>query len=411
MKVILCPDSYKNNISSIELCKIMQKAIHDISPAANIISIPIADGGEGTLEAFNLALNYEQSLGTHNHKNFKKNSLNSPIVNSKQNTIELSQYRLITVNTVDPFFNKINAKYLFDGECAIIESAKAIGIDLVKENKDVKNTSTYGLGLLIKHALDNGAKEIILALGGSSTNDLGVGMASAIGYEFLDSNKKAFIPTAKNLGKVKYFNKDNAHEKIAKTKFIAMVDCKNPLTGSEGATKTYAKQKGAKEDELEMLEQNMQELAKLLASTYGSEYISLPGAGAAGGLGAASKIFLNADLQSGIDTLLDLISFNEMLTNADVVFTGEGRFDYQSLMGKAISGIAKRTKQAHVPLIVIAGHTEIEDKIDKIKELGIYVAYSINESELSKIEKIARSKEDVYITTQKAFKQFASKNS
>lgn len=399
MKFILCPDSYKNNISSVELCDIMKRAILQASPKSKVLSIPIADGGEGTLDAISLAFSSRKD---------NLSDVKSFDITNKAELIKIKnegEYKYIFADIVDPFLKPIKAEYLFNGECAIIESAKAIGISLVAENLDVKNTSTYGLGQLIKHALDNGAKTIVLALGGSSTNDLGAGMASALGYKFLDKDNKEFIPTAKNLDEVKVFDNSGAYEKIFETKFIAMVDCKNPLLGKEGATYVYSKQKGASDKDIPILEKKMKSLATLLSKTYGNDFILAEGAGAAGGLGAAVNIFLDANLQSGIDTLLDLISFEKILKDADLVITGEGRFDYQSLMGKAISGIAKRAKPLHVSVVVIAGQSEIK-KSDNLEEFGITAVYPINESDLSNEEKIKRSREDVYLTTKKALEEF-----
>lgn len=399
MKFILCPDSYKNNISSVELCDIMKRAILHASPKSKVLSIPIADGGEGTLDAISLAFSSRKD---------NLSDVKSFDITNKAELIKIKnegEYKYIFADIVDPFLKPIKAEYLFNGECAIIESAKAIGISLVAENLDVKNTSTYGLGQFIKHALDNGAKTIVLALGGSSTSDLGAGMASALGYKFLDKNNNAFIPTAKNLDEVKVFDNSGAYEKIFETKFIAMVDCKNPLLGKEGATYVYSKQKGASDKDIPILEKKMESLATLLSKTYGNDFILAEGAGAAGGFGAAVNIFLGANLQSGIDTLLDLISFEKILKDADLVITGEGRFDYQSLMGKAISGIAKRAKPLHVSVVVIAGQSEIK-KSDNLEEFGITAVYSINESDLSKEEKIKRSREDVYLTTKKALEEF-----
>lgn len=399
MKFILCPDSYKNNISSVELCDIMKRAILQASPKSKVLSIPIADGGEGTLDAISLAFSSRKD---------NLSDVKSFDITNKAELIKIKnegEYKYIFADIVDPFLKPIKAEYLFNGECAIIESAKAIGISLVAENLDVKNTSTYGLGQLIKHALDNGAKTIVLALGGSSTSDLGAGMASALGYKFLDKDNNAFIPTAKNLDEVKVFDNSGAYEKIFETKFIAMVDCKNPLLGKEGATYVYSKQKGASDKDIPILEKKMESLATLLSKTYGNDFILAEGAGAAGGLGAAVNIFLDANLQSGIDTLLDLISFEKILKDADLVITGEGRFDYQSLMGKAISGIAKRAKPLHVSVVVIAGQSEIK-KSDNLEEFGITAVYPINESDLSNEEKIKRSREDVYLTTKKALEEF-----
>ena len=233
-------------------------------------------------------------------------------------------------------------------------------------------------------------------------------MASALGYKFLDKDNRRFIPTAQTLGKVAAFDYSDANKDIFNTTFITMVDCNNPLIGKDGATYVYAKQKGASDEDLPFLESNMCHIATILSKTYGKDFVTMKGAGAAGGLGAATKIFLGAKLQSGIDTLLNLISFDKMLENTDLVITGEGRFDYQSLMGKAISGIAKRAKNEGVKVIVIAGQADVEN-YDDFKDKGIDAAYSINESDMPKEEKIKRSREDVYLTTKKAFENFLNK--
>lgn len=358
---------------------IMKRALLDLNPTANIISIPIADGGEGSLEAF------FQAMKTRGH-----------------------DFKYIRTKSVNPYLEKIEANYISNSKLAIIESAESIGISLVKSRKNPLLTSSYGLGLIIKDAVNSGVNEILLALGGSSTNDCGAGMAAALGYEFINSKGKSFIPTGGTLKDVARINFDKVDSRLFSVKFTAICDCKNPLLGENGASFVYAKQKGATENDIVFLEDNMKSFSNLLRPLYGSQFLSIEGGGAAGGIGVGATLFLKAQLKSGIETLLDLVNFENIIKDANFIVSGEGRFDHQSFMGKAISGIAKRAKNQNVPLYVLAGQSNVNQAPI---EYGIHGVFVTNTENISVAEKIAKSRQDIYSTTQKIYRDYLSKNS
>jgi len=335
-KIILIPDSFKGSISSRKFCEIAEKEIRTKLPESEIISLPIADGGEGTID-----------------------SLNSVVGGN-----------IIKVKTVNSLYENTQAEILrLDGKTYFIETAQAAGLPQIKGRENPEITTTYGMGKLIEYAADCGAEEIILALGGSSTNDCGAGLLSYLGVDFYDKNGKTFIPaggTLKNVTKIKFNRKFNRYKKI---KFKAMCDVTNPLYGENGCSHIFAPQKGADEKTVLRLEDGVKLFAEVCKKTLKKSFSSVSGAGAAGGLGFCCKAFLNAELVSGIDTLLSLFNFDKIVKGADMIITGEGCFDYQSLMGKTIGGIIRRS--ANVPVYVLCGKYKPfdYDKFNNIKSV------------------------------------------
>jgi glycerate kinase len=298
-----------------------------------IEKFPVSDGGEGLLEVIN------------------------SLEGSKQIDIQVN----------DPLFNIITASYVINGDTAFIEMAAASGLPLVPiEKRNPLYTTTYGTGDLIKHALDNGAKNLVIGIGGSATNDGGIGMLSALGAEFYDKNKKPVVPVGKNLSIIESYDFSNLHNKISLTNISVACDVDNPLCGEHGASYIYGPQKGADKKTVVFLDESLKKFAQLL----NKEDVALEaGCGAAGGLGFALKAFLNAELKSGIELVLQAIGFEEALINADLVITGEGKIDGQSKRGKVPVGVAKLAKKFKVPVIAIAG--DIGKDTECLYDLGI----------------------------------------
>ena len=285
--------------------------------------------------------------------------------------ISVTKGNIRKVKIHGPLMEAIEASYgEFDGDFAIIEMAAASGLPLVPaEMRNPLNTTSYGTGELIKVALDSGYRKISIAIGGSATNDGGMGAMCALGVRFLDAEGHVLIGIGSDLQKVRDIDISGIHPAIAEAAFTVMCDVNNPLTGPDGATYTFGKQKGGTPEILDELEAGMKQYATIILKKTGVDIDKIPGAGAAGGLGAALCVFLKANLKSGIETILDLINFNSLLEGVDVVVTGEGRIDWQSAFGKVPSGVGMRCKQKGVPVVAIVGG--MGDGANEIIEHGV----------------------------------------
>ncbi|NLY18220.1 MAG: glycerate kinase [Clostridiaceae bacterium] len=344
-KVILAPDSFKGTMSSIKICNIMEEVIKKHIPDIDVRKIPVADGGEGTVDCF----------------------------------LEALGGRKIKVEVSGPFFNEINSFYgiLPDNNTAVVEMAAASGLPLVGDMKDPKITTTYGVGELIKHAvLFSGCRKIIIGLGGSCTTDGGAGMASALGVKFYDRNNEEFIPVGGTLGDISRIDASGLLKEIKDCAILGMCDVDNPLFGKNGAAYIYGPQKGADHESVLLLDKGLEHLSNQLIKHFNLDVSEIPGAGAAGGLGAGILAFLNGTLESGIETVLDTVKFDDLLKDAKIVFTGEGKIDGQSLRGKVVAGVAGRARKKNVPVIAVVG--DIGDDTDGIYEAGVSAIVSIN---------------------------------
>lgn len=361
---ILVPDSFKGTLSAIEVCNIMKSSIKKLYKDANIISVPVADGGEGTVEAFLYALGGEEK----------------------------------SVWVSDAFNEqKILAHYaMLKDDIAIIEMAACAGLPLVKNRLEPDKTTTFGVGELIIDAINSGAKKIILGLGGSATNDGGCGMAAALGVKFKDEQEQEFIPTGGTLSKIYKIDMNNIYPKIKDIEFISMCDVDNPLCGRLGASAVFAPQKGADEDMVKLLDEGLAHLAKIIKRDLHIEVKDIKGAGAAGGLGAGSIAFLQSKLTKGIDVILDTINFDELVSKADIVFTGEGKFDSQSLHGKVVMGVANRSQKYKTPVIVVTG--AIGENIQEAYNKGVTAIFSINKEPMEFSKSALKSKENMILT-------------
>ena len=361
---ILVPDSFKGTLSAIEVCNIMKSSIKNLYKDANIISVPVADGGEGTVDAFLYALGGE-----------KKSVWVSDAFNEQ----------------------KILAHYaMLKDDIAVIEIAACAGLPLVKNRLEPDKTTTFGVGELIIDAINNGAKKIILGLGGSATNDGGCGMAAVLGVKFKDEQDQEFIPTGGTLSQIYKIDMNNIYSKIKDVEFVSMCDVDNPLCGKLGASAVFAPQKGADEDMVKLLDEGLAHLAKIIKRDLHIEVKDIKGAGAAGGLGAGSIAFLQSKLTKGIDVILDTINFDELVSKADIVFTGEGKFDSQSLHGKVVMGVANRSQKYKTPVIVVTG--AIGENIQEAYNKGITAIFSINKEPMEFSKSALKSKENMILT-------------
>ncbi len=328
MKIVIAPDKFKDTFSAREITSIISQNLKNIIPGAEITEIPLADGGEGTAE------------------------ISAPFFNAKPVSI--------TVN--NPVFEIINTNYFFSEtkKTAIIEISAASGLHLLKkEYQNPLYTSSYGTGELIADAVKKGAKNIFLTLGGSATNDAGCGAASALGFVFKDKSGKNLKINGKNLIKIAEISNENLNFNLRNINFIALYDVKNPLYGKNGAAYVFAKQKGASLKDTELLDKGLRNFADIVQKKYGININNCNGCGAAGGFGAGSKFFFNAELKPGAETLLELVSFDNLIKNADLIITGEGKFDAQSLRGKLTGTIIKKAEKFKIPVAVICGISDI----------------------------------------------------
>lgn len=342
-KIVLIPDSFKGTLSSKEICSIMEKSITRHFPQCKVVSIPVADGGEGSVECFLEALGGERIYET----------------------------------VKNPYNENIETCYglLKDGETAVIEMASCAGLPLVEGRKDPSKTTTYGVGQLILSAAKNGCKKIIVGLGGSATNDGGCGAAAATGVKFYDKDGREFVPVGGTLKNIAKIDASKQHELIKQVEIITMCDIDNPIYGKTGAAHIFAPQKGADAQMVEDLDRGLVNLCEVINENMGINLKDVPGGGAAGGMGAGMIAFFNSRLQMGIETVLDTVNFDEVISDCDMVITGEGKLDAQSLRGKVVIGVAKRARKQGVPVTVIAGGDEC---IQEVYHMGVTSVFTIN---------------------------------
>lgn len=343
-KVLLAPDSFKGTLSSKQICEVISERVKVHAPDAEVLSIPVADGGEGSVDCFLSALGGE----------------------------------LVRVSSVNPFFEEMEGFYglLNGGKTAVIEMATCAGLPLAEERKNPMVTTTYGVGILIRHAIERGACEIILGLGGSATNDFGCGAAAALGVAFYDESGARFIPTGGTLKKVAKVECEGIWAPVKNVKFTLMCDVKNPVCGENGAAYVYAPQKGAKEAQVKELDEGLFHICEIVKRDLGLDIAELPGGGAAGAMAGGMVAFFGAEIKMGIDVVLDTVGFDRLLNGTDLVFTGEGKIDAQSLQGKVVCGVAARAKAKGVPVIAVVGGAEGD--LSKAYGMGVTAIFTIN---------------------------------
>ena len=338
MQIVIAPDKFKGSLSGIEFCDIVEKNILDLRPNTKILKLPLADGGDGTIEVINYYL----------------------------------KGKFIEVIVNNPFFKPVKASYLFSetSKTAFIEMAEASGVKLLqKEELNCIEATTFGTGELIIDALEKGATTIILGIGGSASNDCGIGMATALGYQFLDEKYNEVKPIGKNLSKVISIDTSKVHPLLKETTFKIACDVTNPLYGENGAAFVYAPQKVASKEDIKCLDEGLQHISKLIKRNYNVNPQEVKGAGAAGGMGIASKVFLKGELISGITLVKELANFDENLKETDWVITGEGRLDSQTMFGKVIQGVLESANKHNICAAVFCGSITVEE--DFLIEMGI----------------------------------------
>ena len=345
-KCVVVSDSFKGTVSSREICEIAQRVIPRHFPACEVVCIPVADGGEGTVDCF------VQAMGA----------------------------QRVGVTVTNALGEKSAAAYARLGELAIIEMAAAAGLPQVGALRCPGTATTYGVGELIAHAVDSGCRKILLGLGGSATNDGGCGCAAALGVRFYDADGQSFVPVGDTLGRIARIDTAEADELLRSVEITVMCDVTNPLYGPTGAAYVFAPQKGADAEKVKSLDAGLRHFGDVIRSQYGLDVGAMPGAGAAGGMGAGCVALLGGTIQSGIDAVLDVTGFDRQLEGADLVITGEGRIDSQSADGKVVSGVARRTRAKGVPLIAIAGG--IADSAGAVYDIGVSAMFSTDRAAL-----------------------------
>ena len=344
MKILIATDKFKDSLTAKQVCEGLQRGILRTFPSAKIEILPLADGGEGTLETLQSVLGGE----------------------------------FIECEVNDPLSRKIKANYLWikEKQTAIIEMARASGIELLKQNeRNCLITSTYGTGELINNALEKGAKEIILTVGGSATNDAGIGMAAALGYKFFNKRSKILAPIGENLQEISLINIEKIHPKLSQTNFIVATDVSNPFYGKEGAAYEFSPQKGADNQAVKVLDLGLQNLNQLIKKDFNIDLQTVSGSGAGGGIGGGAFAFLKAEIKSAAQWILEINQIGNKLKNVDLLITGEGKIDSQTWKGKLISQLVLQAEMTETPVILVCG--TLHDVESIIAKHGIIYASSI----------------------------------
>ena len=325
-KIIVASDSFKGSLSSLDVAEAASKAINEVYPRCEVVKVDVADGGEGTIDALRRTLGGEK----------------------------------IEIEVADPLGRPVQASYaiLNDGITAVLEMAAASGLPLLTaEERNPLKTSTYGTGQLIADALDRGCRRFLVGIGGSATNDAGMGMLRALGYRFLDAQGNLLHGCGESLEMVASIDVSSSHSALVSAEFIVACDVEAPLYGPTGAAYVFAPQKGADSDMVERLDNGLKHFSKIVMRYQNptQDSSNVPGAGAAGGLGFGFLAFLNARIGPGIDMVLDAIGFDDVIKGADLIITGEGKIDSQTLTGKTPYGVLQRAKRQGIPVLAIGG--------------------------------------------------------
>lgn len=362
-KYVLIPDSFKGTLSSEDICRIASEEILRLEPEAEICAIPVADGGEGTVDAFLAAVGGTRA----------------------------------EVPCTGPCGQEVMGFYgLLPDGTAVVEMAAAAGLPLAGACRDPEKTTTYGVGQLMAHALSRGAKQLVLGLGGSATNDGGCGAAAALGAEFLDAEGRPFVPTGGTLTQIAHIRMKGLRETLAGAEVTVMCDIDNPLCGPAGAAAVFGPQKGADAAMVARMDAGLRHLAETLEKDVGMEVLTLAGGGSAGGFGAGAAAFFGGQLRMGIDVVLDLTDFDRKCRGASLVITGEGHLDSQSLRGKTVVGVARRARALGVPAAALVGGCETA--LDAVYAEGVSGIFPIHPALCTWPQAAARTEEDLRFT-------------
>lgn len=343
-KIIIAIDSFKGSMTSLEAAEAFEKGVKKVYPEAQVVKLSLADGGEGTVESL----------------------------------VEGSGGEIIKLEVRDPLMRPVKSFYgiLGDGKTAVIEMAAASGLPLLApEERNPMDSTTFGTGELIRDAIKKGCREFIVGIGGSATNDAGIGMLGALGFRFLDKNGNELHPAGKNLVEIERIDLSEVLPELDQCSFLVACDVDNPLYGPKGAAETYSRQKGATEEMVKELDRGLEHFASVVERELGKKIGTIPGAGAAGGMGGGFLGFLSCQLKPGIEIVVEQIRLEEMAKDASLVITGEGRMDFQTVMGKTPVGVAKVAKKYGIPVIAVAG--SLADDAGAVHEYGIDAIFSI----------------------------------
>lgn len=344
MKIVIAPDSFKESLTALEACDAIEAGMKNVFPDADYVKVPMADGGEGTV----------------------------------QSVIDSTGGKLKTLTVTGPLNQPVNASYGLSGDrtLAVIEMAASSGLDKVPfDKRNPMITTTYGFGELIRNALDEGVKEILLGLGGSATNDGGAGMIMSLGGRLLDEKGQSISLGGEGLKDLVEIDLSGMHPRLKDVNFRVACDVDNPLTGKKGASFIYGPQKGGTSDQLEQLDSYLGHFAEVIRQKLGVNLEDVPGAGAAGGLGAGIMAFLNGKLENGGELLVDILELDEKVANADLVITGEGGINHQTIYGKTPVAVSRVAKKHGVPVIALAG--SISEGYESVYDEGIHAVFSI----------------------------------
>jgi glycerate kinase len=328
-KVVVASDSFKGCLSSWQVADAVEKGIHDAMPGCDVVKLAVADGGEGSMDAL-------------------------------MTTLGGKPVRLMVSG---PLGRPVESEYAWiDGSTAVIEMARASGLTLLApEERNPLLASTYGTGQLIADALDRGCRRFMICIGGSATNDAGTGMLEALGYRFMDSGGNILKGCGEALGRISSIDFSNVHPALSESEFIVACDVDSPFCGPDGAAYVYGPQKGASPEMVDQLDRGMRHFARIIFQVTGVDVTDMPGAGAAGGLGGALKAFLKAEISRGADMVLDAVHFDDAIKDADLVITGEGRIDSQTLTGKLPYVVAKRAAAQNIPVVALCGCAQVSE--------------------------------------------------
>ncbi len=341
-KVIVISDSFKGSLESAQAAAIAADCFARYYPGCQVIGLPVADGGEGTVDCF----------------------------------LEAAGGERVVVPVTGPWDEPVEAAYARIGDTAVVEMAAAAGLPMAGDRLDPSRTTTWGVGLLLRHAVEHGAKKLILGLGGSATNDGGCGCAAAVGVKFYDAAGNEFRPVGATLGDIARIDVSEAQALLRGVSVEVMCDIDNPLCGDRGAAAIFGPQKGADPAMVASLDAGLAHMARAVQRELGLQVAELPGAGAAGGFGAGAVAFLGAVLRPGIEVVLDMVGFDGLLDGCDLVLTGEGRIDGQSLSGKVPVGVARRARRKNVPVIALVG--VLGDGVEAVYQEGITAVFNTN---------------------------------
>ncbi|HEX6225314.1 MAG TPA: glycerate kinase [Chryseolinea sp.] len=337
MKVLVAPDKFKGSLDAIKVCQAIEEALHESGKQVELKSIPMADGGEGTCDMLT----------------------------------QFSNGKKITMEALDPFFRKVKGEFGIsgDGKTAFVEMANVSGLQRLRsEERNALLGTTFGTGQLIAAALDRGVQSIIMGVGGSGTNDAGIGMGEALGAKFYDATGNQLKPIGQNLKSIRSIDISGLHPRIKDVSVTAICDVSNPFYGVNGAAYVFGPQKGASPEVVRFLDEGLVNFASVVKQQFDLD-INFPGAGAGGGLGGGAKIFFNIRFQSGIRFITDFIGLESLVEGSDLIISGEGKMDEQTLSGKVVKGLADLARKFHKPLVVIVGKNELSS--DQTASLGV----------------------------------------